>query len=141
MKRLILMGRSEAGKSTLISALKNEKLEYHKTQYVGFDDFIIDTPGEYAETKTLGGALGVYSYESDVIGLVASATEQYTLFPPCIAGLATRPVVGIVTKCDHPDARPDMAELWLRECGCEKVFFTSSYQRNGIEELLEYIKN
>lgn len=141
MKRLILMGRSEAGKSTLISALKNEKLEYHKTQYVGFDDFIIDTPGEYAETKTLGGALGVYSYESDVIGLVASATEHYTLFPPCIAGMATRPVIGIVTKCDHPDARPDMAELWLRECGCEKVFFTSSYQRNGIEDLLEYIRN
>ncbi len=141
MKRLILMGRSEAGKSTLISALKNEKLEYHKTQYVGFDDFIIDTPGEYAETKTLGGALGVYSYESDVIGLVASATEHYTLFPPCIAGLATRPVVGIVTKCDAPDARPDMAEMWLKESGCERVFFTSSYENHGIEELLDFIRN
>ena len=140
MKRLILIGRSEAGKSTLISALKNEKIEYHKTQYVDYEDFIIDTPGEYAETKNLGGALAVYSYESDVIGLVASATEHYTLFPPNIAGLATRPVIGIVTKCDHKDARPDMAELWLRETGCERVFFTSSFERKGIEELLEYLK-
>ena len=80
MKRLILIGRSEAGKSTLISALKNEKLEYHKTQYVDYEDFIIDTPGEYAETKNLGGALAVYSYEADVIGLVTSAIEHYTLF-------------------------------------------------------------
>lgn len=141
MKRLILIGRSEAGKSTLISALKNEKLEYHKTQYVGFEDFIIDTPGEYAETKTLGGALGIYSYESDVVGLVTSSTEQYTLFPPCIVGMATRPVVGIITKCDAADARPDMAELWLREAGCEKIFFTSSYDRKGIDELLDFIKS
>lgn len=141
MKRLILIGRSEAGKSTLISALKNEKLEYHKTQYVNFEDFIIDTPGEYAETKNLGGALAVYSYEADVIGLLVSATEHYTLFPPNIVGLATRPVIGIVTKCDHPDARLDMAELWLREAGCEKVFFTSSYKRDGIDCLMEYLKS
>lgn len=141
MRRLILIGRSEAGKSTLISALKNEKLEYHKTQYVDFEDFIIDTPGEYAETKNLGGALAVYSYEADVIGLLVSATEHYTLFPPNIVGLATRPVIGIVTKCDHPDARLDMAEIWLREAGCENVFFTSSYERNGIDSLMEYLKS
>ena len=140
MKRLILIGRSEAGKSTLISALKNEKLEYHKTQYVDYEDFIIDTPGEYAETKNLGGALAVYSYESDVIGLVTSAIEHYPLVPPNIVGLATRPVIGIVTKCDHRDARLDMAEIWLREAGCEKVFFTSSYNKNGINELLDYLK-
>ncbi len=140
MKRLILIGRSEAGKSTLISALKNEKLEYHKTQYVDFEDFIIDTPGEYAETKNLGGALAVYSYEADVIGLVTSATEHYTLFPPNIVGMATRPVIGIVTKCDHDDARTDMAEMWLREAGCEDVFFTSSYKRDGIDTLMDYLR-
>ena len=84
MKRLILMGRSEAGKSTLISALKNEKLEYHKTQYVGFDDFIIDTPGEYIQTRNFGGALAVYAYESDIVGLLISADEPFSLFPPNI---------------------------------------------------------
>ena len=125
----------------MIQRLQKEEIKYDKTQAVEYVGNFIDTPGEYAETKTLGGALGVYSYESDVIGLVASATEHYTLFPPCIAGLATRPVIGIVTKCDAPEARPDMAELWLRESGCEKVFFTSSYDRKGIDELLEYIKN
>ena len=61
MKKLILIGRSESGKSTLIQALRGETLHYHKTQYVGYGDFIIDTPGEYAEDKHLGGALAVYS--------------------------------------------------------------------------------
>ena len=125
----------------MISALKNQKIEYHKTQYVDYEDFIIDTPGEYAETKNLGGALAVYSYEADVIGLVTSATEHYTLFPPNIVGMATRPVIGIVTKCDHDDARLDLAEMWLKEAGCEQVFFTSSYKRDGIEELIQLLKS
>lgn len=140
MKRLILMGRSESGKSTLIAAMRNGDLSYHKTQYVLFSDNIIDTPGEYAETKNLGGALAVYSYESDLVGLVTSATENYTLFPPNIVGMSNRPVIGIVTKCDHPDARVDMASLWLEECGCKKIFVTSSYTGEGIQNLLNYLK-
>lgn len=140
MKKLILIGRSESGKSTLIQALRGETIHYHKTQYVGYGDFIIDTPGEYAEDKHLGGALAVYSYEADVIGLVLSATEPYSLFPPCIVGMATRPVIGIVTKCDHPIADSAQAERWLRLAGCEKVFFTSSYDHKGIDAILDYLK-
>lgn len=140
MKKLILIGRSESGKSTLIQALRGETIHYHKTQYVGYGDFIIDTPGEYAEDKHLGGALAVYSYEADVIGLVLSATEPYSLFPPCIVGMATRPVIGIVTKCDHPFADSAQAERWLKLAGCEKVFFTSSYDHKGIDAILDYLK-
>ena len=78
MKKLILIGRSEAGKTTLLQALRGEKLHYHKTQYVNFGGAVIDTPGEYAENPELGRALALYSYEADVVGLLLSATE--TLF-------------------------------------------------------------
>ena len=47
MKKIILIGRSECGKTTLTQALKGEKIHYHKTQYVNRFDVIIDTPGEY----------------------------------------------------------------------------------------------
>ena len=59
MRKIIFMGRSEAGKTTLTQAMKGETITYHKTQYVNNYDVIIDTPGEYAETKHLGGALAV----------------------------------------------------------------------------------
>ena len=45
MRKIILIGRSGVGKTTLTQALKNEKIEYHKTQYVNHFDVIIDTPG------------------------------------------------------------------------------------------------
>ena len=139
MRKLILIGRSEAGKSTLIQALRNEDIQYHKTQSVDYMGSIIDTPGEYAETSRLGGALAVFSYEADVIGLLLSAIEPYSLFPPCIVGMATRPVIGIVSKCDHPYANPERAKLWLELAGCKRIFFTSSYNHNGIDEIIKYL--
>lgn len=140
MRKIIFIGRSEAGKTTLTQAMKGETITYHKTQYVNNYDVIIDTPGEYAETKNLGGALAVYSYEADVVGLLISAIEPYSLYPPCVTAVSNREVVGIVTKIEHPMADVKQAEMWLRLAGCEKVFFVSAYTGEGIAELLEYLK-
>ena len=51
MKKLFLMGRSEAGKTSLTQALKGEELHYVKTQYTNTSEDAIDSPGEYAESK------------------------------------------------------------------------------------------
>ena len=139
MRKIIFIGRSEAGKTTLTQAMKGEHITYHKTQYVNNYDVIIDTPGEYAETKTLGGALAVYSYEADVVGLLLSATEPYSLYPPNITTLCNREVIGIITKIDHPQANVHQAEEWLRLAGCEKFFHVSAYTGDGIPELLEFL--
>ena len=50
MKKIFLMGRSEAGKTSLTQALKGEELHYHKTQYTNSNEDTIDSPGEYAES-------------------------------------------------------------------------------------------
>ena len=141
MRKIIFIGRSESGKTTLTQALKGETITYHKTQYVNNYDVIIDTPGEYAETKTLGGALAVYSYEAVVVGLLLSATEPYSLYPPCVCSVCNREVVGIVTKTDHPQAEPEQAAEWLRLAGCSKIFYVSAYTGEGIAELIEYLKD
>ncbi len=140
MKKIILMGRVGCGKTTLTQKLKNLPMDYLKTQYINYHDVVIDTPGEYAETKGLGAALALYSYEADIVGLLISATDDYSLFPPNITCLANREVIGIVTQIDRPDATPERAEAWLKNSGCEKVFHISSKKDIGIKELLEYLK-
>ena len=60
-----------------------------------FDDFLIDSPGEYAENHDLGAALALYSYEADVVALLIAADDDYSLFPPCITCLVNREVIGI----------------------------------------------
>ena len=80
MKKIFLMGRSEAGKTSLTQALKGEKLHYVKTQYTNTDDDTIDSPGEYAESKHFSVGLACFSFEADVVAMVQSADEPFSLF-------------------------------------------------------------
>ncbi len=139
MRKIILMGRSESGKTTLRQALNGEKIHYHKTQYINHHQVVIDTPGEYAENASLGRALALYSYEADVVGLLLSSLEEYSLYPPCVTACSTRPVIGIVTQIDQPNARPDRAESWLRLAGCTEIFHVSSVTGEGVGKILEYL--
>ena len=140
MRKIVLMGRSEAGKTTLTQALKGEKIQYQKTQYVNNFDVIIDTPGEYIQTKHLGYALALYAYEADVVGMLASATEPYSLYPPCITSTVNRDTIGIVTKINDPKANVKRAENWLRLAGCKKIFFVDSKNGEGVSDILEYLR-
>lgn len=140
MKKIILVGRSEAGKTTLTQALKGEKIHYHKTQYVNRFDVIIDTPGEYMQTKNLGNALAMYTFEADVVGMLISACEPYSLYPPCVAPICNRPVIGIITQINKPCADIDMVEQWLRLAGCETVFKVDSKTGEGVWQILDYLK-
>lgn len=135
------MGRTGCGKTSLTQAIRGKKVEYHKTQYINYHDVVIDTPGEYAENHHLARALALYSYEADVVGLLLSATENYSLYSPNITCMANREVIGVVTKIDREDADADRAERWLRLAGCKNVFRLSSHTGEGIENLLDFLEN
>ena len=138
MKKTLLVGRHGVGKTTLKQALRGEEIRYIKTQYMDYGDWLIDSPGEYAEVHGLGAALAIYSYEADVVAMLISADDDYSLFPPNVAPMINRDVIGIVTKIDRAD--PARAEGWLRLSGCRRVFLVDSHTGRGIEELKAYLR-
>ncbi|KMO86136.1 ethanolamine utilization protein EutP [Megasphaera cerevisiae DSM 20462] len=140
MKKIMLVGRTGAGKTTLTQALKGEKITYHKTQYVNYYDVVIDTSGEYCENPALARALIVYSHEADIVGLLVNAAEAYSLYSPNIVSLSTREVIGIITHIHDTYANLPQAALWLELTGCKKVFYVDSVTGEGIPELLAYLK-
>ncbi|MCH5212964.1 MAG: 50S ribosome-binding GTPase [Oscillospiraceae bacterium] len=140
MKKIVLIGRSEAGKTTLTQALKGEKIHYHKTQYVNRFDVIIDTPGEYIQTKELGNAIAMYAFEADVVGMLINAAEPFSLYPPACAAVANRRVIGIITQKNSPYANLPQARRWLELAGCEDVFEVDSKTGEGIWQILEYLR-
>ena len=141
MKKLMLFGRVAAGKTTLTQALRGEKIKYYKTQYVNYLDTIIDTPGEYTERRETGGALALYAYEADVVGLVLSANEPYSIFSPCVTSMLNRDSIGIITGIDKPDANVERVTRWLQLAGCKRIFPVSSYTGEGLKELTEYLED
>lgn len=136
----MLFGRVGAGKTTLTQALRGEEIKYFKTQYVNYLDTVIDTPGEYTERRETGGALALYAYESDVVGLVLSANEPYSIFSPCLTSMVNREAIGIITGIDKPDANVERVERWLKLAGCKKVFPVSAITGEGIKELVAYLE-
>lgn len=140
MKKLFLMGRSEAGKTSLTQALKGEELQYVKTQYTTTDDNTIDTPGEYAESKHFSVGLACFSFEADVIALVQAADEPFNLFGEGLHSFILRPLIGVITKIDSPHANIPMVRQWMENAGCERIFLVNNATGEGVSELLEYLE-
>ena len=141
MKKIMLFGRVGAGKTTLTQALRGEEIKYFKTQYVNYLDTVIDTPGEYTERRETSGALALYAYEADIVGLVLSANEPYSIFSPCLTSMVNRESIGIITGIDKPDANVERVRRWLQLAGCKKIFPVSSITGEGVAELAEYLKD
>mgnify|MGYP002800119883 CR=1 FL=1 len=114
MKKLFLMGRSEAGKTSLTQALKGEELHYIKTQYTNTEDDTIDSPGEYAESKRFSVGLACLSFEADVVAIVQAADEPFNLFGDSSRAFIQRPLIGI--------------------------FMVNNVTREGLDELIEYLE-
>lgn len=140
-RRIILIGRSAAGKTTLCQRINHEELKYHKTQTVQVvNQSMIDTPGEYLERRYFRGALMVTSADADVIVLVQDATEGGTMFPPAYSSMFAKPAVGVVTKSDLADEHAvETAKRYLRAAGAGRLFVVSSVSGEGVEELVEYL--
>lgn len=140
MKKILLMGKSGCGKTTLTQRINGENLEYKKTQMITHSNDILDTPGEYLENRSMYNALIISSYDSDVIGMVLAKDDEDSMFPPGFSSAFTKPVIGIVTKADKEGDEKRAIES-LKNAGATEIFILSSYENKGIEELIKYLEN
>ena len=135
-RRIILIGRSTAGKTTLCQRINHEELQYHKTQTVQIvNQSMIDTPGEY-----LRGALMVTAADADTIVLVQDATEKGSMFPPAYSSMFAKPCVGVVTKSDLASEHEiSNARQYLKAAGAGEIFVVSSVTGEGVEALVRHL--
>jgi ethanolamine utilization protein EutP len=143
MKTLMLIGKTNCGKTTLTQAINEDDLHYKKTQTVEIIDGIIDTPGEYIENRSYYRALIVTSADSDVIAMIQDCTQEDSIFPPSFASIFAKPVIGIITKTDLccDENKLKAAEEVLISAGVERIFRISAFDKSGLENLKDYIMN
>ena len=136
-KRVMLIGNTGAGKTTLTQFLSKQELKYSKTQTVQIvNENIIDTPGEYLAYSYFRGTMMVTACDADIIIFVQDASAATTMFPPAYSSLFGKPALGVVTKADLATAEQiEKAKKYLLMAGASKIFVTSSYEGSGFEEL------
>ena len=136
MKKIMLIGRTSCGKTTLTQKLMNEKVKYKKTQAVSYKSRIIDTPGEYVENKMYYKSLLVLSADAKIIILVQSAIDGVTLFPPKFSTMfPKKEVIGLVTKIDLENADVERSKKFLLEAGATEIFTIGLNDEEGLEAI------
>lgn len=135
--RILLIGGVGAGKTTLKQCLMHETPVYRKTQMLDFKGLFIDCPGEYLQMPTYYRVLIDASHRVAEVWALQDASCKRTLFPPNFVKVFNKPVVGIITKIDRPDAAPAAAEKFLRQAGiATPVIPVSAREGLGVEPLV-----
>lgn len=142
MKKIMLVGKSGCGKTTLSQRLMDMPVEYKKTQaieVVGSD--IMDTPGEYMERKEFYKALIVSSVDADVILMLQSCVDEQFTFSPRMGSMFNRPMIGVVTKTDLAESPSQIstAEELLQLAGVEKTFQVGFGCEDGVSSLRDFL--
>lgn len=137
--KIMLIGQTEAGKTTLIENLMNDRPGGLKTQAIEFHKNFIDTPGEFLENSGYFKALIITSYDADLILFLEDATAETCFFPPNFASTFNRTVAGVVTKMDK-GGDVERARENLVAAGADPVFTISNYDPDSLTELRAYLE-
>ncbi len=138
--KVIFMGRTGSGKTTLCQKLNDLEIKYKKTQTVELYDNAIDTPGEYMENRHFYRALIMTAVDAKLIAILADPTVKDNYIPPAFAGTFAKEIIGIVTKISLAESSDILrVEKELREAGAQRIFRVDTVEEDGILELFHYI--
>lgn len=159
---IAIVGRPNAGKSTLMNALLQEKiaimsdkpnttrnniagiLTHEDAQYV-----FMDTPGIHKPQQHLGRVLNKNAYtameDCDVIGYIIDVTQSYGSGDEFILNRIKelhKPVVLIVNKVDRMDKEKLLSRLmdWQSRYPFSEIVPVSALKENNLKELLKVFK-
>lgn len=143
MKKVIFIGKTGSGKTTLCQKLHDLEIRYKKTQSVELYDESIDTPGEYLENRFYYKALIVTAADADIIALVYDCTEEESYLAPGFATMFAKETIGIITKIDLSESSETISrgEEILLAAGVNKIFKVDTISGKGIKELLDYLNS
>jgi ethanolamine utilization protein EutP len=137
-KRLMVVGRTKVGKTTLLKALGFLGSSVRKTEAVEYSPQFIDTPGEFMDMARFYHVLITSSSKAAAVLVVVDATNPGQL-PPGISKTFASPVLGCVNKIDLLDGnyeeKVDSAQRKLLEAGVEEVYAVSAKEGTGVREL------
>lgn len=136
MGKILLIGGIGAGKTTLKQKLTDQEVRYRKTQMLDFSSVFIDCPGEYLEIPRYYHVLIDTSHRASEVWVIQDPTKPRALYPPNFTKTFRKPVIGIITKIDLPQADLKRAIAFLNSAGIQDpIYPVSAITEAGMDSL------
>ncbi len=141
MKKVMVIGAIDSGKTSLLMAMNGETGIASKTQTLIYNSLTIDTPGEYIENPRMYKALLSTSQEAGCILFTQDSTVDQSIFPPGFACAFNCSSIGVITKIDHENANLEKARDYLQNLTLRgPIFEVSALTGEGIEKVKDFLK-
>ena len=139
-KRIMIVGPTESGKSTLINVLNDSARPLKKTQDVIYGKNTIDTPGSYIENPSMYKYLIATAQAASHILILVDQSRLIEVYPPNFAKAFTCPVIGVITKVDLAPEKNKLCIEQLKRIGISEPYFRISLKDNrGVEALKDFL--
>lgn len=139
-KRIMVVGPTQAGKSTLVNVLNDAARPLKKTQDVIYGKNTIDTPGSYIENSSMYKYLIATAQTASHVLLLIDSSRLIDVYPPGFAKTFTCPVIGVITKIDLALGNDDLCIRQLQHIGVSEPYFRISLKDNtGVEALMNFL--
>lgn len=139
-KRIMVIGPTGCGKTTLVNALNDYDGPLRRTQDMIYGKNTIDVPGSYIENSWMYKHVIAASQDASYILLLVEQYKLTNIYSPGFAKVFKCPVIGVITKCDLNLENKELCLKQLNMIGVIEPYFQISIPYGiGIEELKKYL--
>lgn len=139
-KRIMVIGPSRCGKTTLVNALNDYDGPLRRTPDLIYGKNTIDVPGSYLENTWMYKHIIAASQDASHVLILVDQSNCTEIYSHGFAKSFRCPVIGVITKCDLMPENEEKSLRQLKNIGVTEPYFHISFKvATGIDALKKYL--
>ncbi|MBU5484532.1 EutP/PduV family microcompartment system protein [Clostridium sp. MSJ-11] len=139
-KRIMVIGPSKSGKTTIVNALNDYDGPLKGTPEVIYGKNTIDVPGPYIENSWMYKHVIAVAQDASHVLIIVDQSNCTEIYSPGFAKSFRCPIIGVITKCDLIPENEEKCLRQLKAIGVSEPYFHISFPMGtGINALKKYL--
>jgi ethanolamine utilization protein EutP len=139
-KRIMVIGPSRCGKTTLVNALNDYDGPLKRTPDLIYGKNTIDVPSAYLEISWMYKHIIAAAQDASHVLILVDQSNCNEIYSHGFAKSFRCPVIGVITKCDLIPENEEKCLRQLKNIGVSEPYFNISFpMATGIDALKKYL--
>jgi ethanolamine utilization protein EutP len=139
-KRIMVIGPTHCGKTTLVNILNDYDGPLRKTQDMIYGVNTIDVPGSYIEIPWMYKHLIAAAQDASIVLILVDQSKYSNIYSPGFAKAFRCPVIGVIIKSDLMPENQELCLKQLKHIGVSEPYYNISISSGvGVADLKQYL--